>query len=331
MPRALTPVRRPAGLGGLRVVGPTAVIVGGISRYNGTPRNYLVRINPDGSIDNTFTYTNGTNGRVWAMALQPDGRILLGGDFTTYSGQGWGACRWRRRDVDQLRSGPASAAAMDHWRRLHHRYSPREDPRGGASHIRRVAQNRLVRLEADGSQDLTFDVGTGCSDDVSDIALSGDGEFFVAGDFYGYNGNDVLQGLALVNANGAGEVFGDVTQQNMGGVVRALLVQPNGKGVGGDSLSMTSAPGFLLHALDTDISTLSGPTREGGLPYPARTACSLGSSRASPPVAGGAAPWRMAAWVRLARRGYRTGPVHGTTALVSSRIDHASSLRARLR
>ena len=126
-----------------------------------------------------------------------------------------------------------------------------------------------------------FDVGTGCSDDVSDIALSGDGEFFVAGDFYGYNGSDVLQGLALVDADGTGQTFGDPTQQFMGGVVRALLVQPNGKLiVGGEFFYVDDfgATHSFLMRMDTDISTRVPDQREEGLrlfPNPAADRVSL--------------------------------------------------------
>jgi len=249
------------------------IIVGGdFTSYNGTPRNYLVRINPDGSIDNTFTYAGGTNGRVWAIALQPDGRILLGGDFTTYNVQPVGRMIRLEADgtIDPTFDPGAGFAGPQPWTiGIVFTIALQPDGKilvGGAFNtFDGVAQNRLIRLEADGSKDLTFDVGTGCSDDVSDIALAGDGKLFVAGDFYGYNGNDVLQGLALVNANGVGEVFGDVTQQFMGGVVHALLVQPNGKVIVGGEYAYFDDFGAVhsfLMRMDTDISTRLPDQRE---------------------------------------------------------------------
>jgi hypothetical protein len=53
-----------------------------------TPRNYIGRLNPDGSLDTSFD--PGANGSVGAIALQPDGKILVGGDFTTLGGGGTG-------------------------------------------------------------------------------------------------------------------------------------------------------------------------------------------------------------------------------------------------
>ena len=61
------------------------ILIGGaFTNFNGTARNYLARINADGSLDTGFnpnadSYVNG-------LAVQADGKILLVGDFTTVSG-----------------------------------------------------------------------------------------------------------------------------------------------------------------------------------------------------------------------------------------------------
>jgi len=65
------------------------VLVGGaFTQLNGTTRNYLVRLNSDGTVDSTF-YTNlgtGFNGNVRSIKIQPDGKILVGGEFTQLNG-----------------------------------------------------------------------------------------------------------------------------------------------------------------------------------------------------------------------------------------------------
>src|SRR5205807_3193554 len=47
-------------------------------------RNRIARLNPDGTLD---TFNPNANGTVYAMAVQADGRILLGGNFTSIGGQ----------------------------------------------------------------------------------------------------------------------------------------------------------------------------------------------------------------------------------------------------
>src|SRR5947208_10059275 len=51
-------------------------------------RNRIARLNPDGTLDMTFN--PGANDRISAIALQPDGKILVGGNFTTCGGGGSG-------------------------------------------------------------------------------------------------------------------------------------------------------------------------------------------------------------------------------------------------
>ncbi|MFN9940583.1 MAG: delta-60 repeat domain-containing protein, partial [bacterium] len=49
------------------------------------PFNGPRRFNADGSVDGSFlSLNNFANGRVRALVLQPDGKILIGGDFTQY-------------------------------------------------------------------------------------------------------------------------------------------------------------------------------------------------------------------------------------------------------
>ncbi len=64
------------------------VVVGGdFATFNGVTTDGIVRLNADGSVDNTFN-TNGGVGSsyVYALAEQGDGGILLGGNFTTVGG-----------------------------------------------------------------------------------------------------------------------------------------------------------------------------------------------------------------------------------------------------
>jgi hypothetical protein len=49
-------------------------------------RAHLARLYADGSLDTTFFNTgSGANGTIWCLAVQPDGRIVIGGDFSSVS------------------------------------------------------------------------------------------------------------------------------------------------------------------------------------------------------------------------------------------------------
>jgi uncharacterized delta-60 repeat protein len=51
---------------------------------NGQPRTRLARLQPDGQLDRDFTPA--ANSDVYALAIQPDGKILVGGLFTAITG-----------------------------------------------------------------------------------------------------------------------------------------------------------------------------------------------------------------------------------------------------
>ena len=63
------------------------VICGDFTTVNGTARNRIARLNSDGTLDFTFLATgSGANFAVNAAAFQSDGKIVIGGRFTTING-----------------------------------------------------------------------------------------------------------------------------------------------------------------------------------------------------------------------------------------------------
>ena len=63
------------------------VLIGGsFTSVNGTNRNRIARLNADGSLDSSFNPGTGANGAVRAIVVQPDGNVLIGGNFTTVNG-----------------------------------------------------------------------------------------------------------------------------------------------------------------------------------------------------------------------------------------------------
>src|SRR6185369_10668411 len=62
------------------------LVAGGLfTRFNNLLRRYVARLNLDGSLDATFNPGVGPDGPLVGLALQPDGKILIGGFFTSVS------------------------------------------------------------------------------------------------------------------------------------------------------------------------------------------------------------------------------------------------------
>jgi uncharacterized delta-60 repeat protein len=62
------------------------IICGGnFTKYNETLANMIIRVLPDGVVDDTFSIGTGFNSQVYAIAIQSDQRIVVGGNFTRYN------------------------------------------------------------------------------------------------------------------------------------------------------------------------------------------------------------------------------------------------------
>lgn len=70
-------------------VGPDhKVIIGGnFVKVDDILRVTIARLNPNGSLDATFDAGSGADGEVYAVAVQADGNVLVGGAFTTVDGK----------------------------------------------------------------------------------------------------------------------------------------------------------------------------------------------------------------------------------------------------
>jgi uncharacterized delta-60 repeat protein len=63
------------------------ILVGGFfTQYNGVTQTRIVRLNSDGARDTGFSTGTLFNIAVRTIALQSDGKVLVGGEFTTYQG-----------------------------------------------------------------------------------------------------------------------------------------------------------------------------------------------------------------------------------------------------
>jgi len=82
------------------------VIGGSFSSINGVRVRNLARLHADGTLDVAFTASSGANRPVYALALQPDGRIVAGGQFDSLAGS-------VRRSVGRLQATGTLDAAFD--------------------------------------------------------------------------------------------------------------------------------------------------------------------------------------------------------------------------
>ncbi|MEQ1733289.1 MAG: LamG-like jellyroll fold domain-containing protein, partial [Bacteroidia bacterium] len=197
------------------------IVVGGFfSTYNGVGQNRMVRLNSNGSIDTTFNIGTGPNNALFAVAIQPDGKILLSGGQTAYNGS---PCNFLTR-INTNGSFDASfvTPAFNNQIRTIEILPSGKIAIGGD-----FTTNRIAMLNNDGSNDATFSIGTGFNNIILYIKARANGQFIVTGSFTLYNNNGI-QKIACINANGT---LDKTFNKNTGadGAVLASVIQPDGK------------------------------------------------------------------------------------------------------
>jgi len=62
------------------------IIGGNFQGVDESVRYHLARLHPNGALDTSFDPGDGADNLIFALALQPDGRVLIGGSLSTYDG-----------------------------------------------------------------------------------------------------------------------------------------------------------------------------------------------------------------------------------------------------
>ena len=273
----------------------SSLLVGGTN----TPRGRVARLNADGSLDAAFN-PNVTDGTVYSILPQANGRILLGGFFNSLQPNG-AASPTSRVGIARVNTDGSLDAGFD----------PRLDsdgqvnclveqpdgkilfggrfgsvqPNGAAG---ATSRSRIARVNADGTLDPAF--APAVQGLVYSLALQTNGKIFVGGDFSGIQENGTgpitaRANLARLNANGSldaafdpkadNQIFAVALQSDgtilLGGNFSAL--QPNGAAV---STPVNRLALLINEPAPQTLSVVDGTTvrwtRGGAAPAVARVA-----------------------------------------------------------
>ena len=168
------------------------ILIGGnFFQVAGQQRNYLARLDTNGAPEatNTFNLGTGTDEKVESLAVQADGKIVMGGYFTSVDNQ----------------------------------------PRG---HIARLDTNGVV----EGTN--TFNLGSGALSQVFAVVLQPDAKIVIAGAFVGYNNLIEHFHIARLNPDGTAESGFNPGFLNWDGDANSAALQADGKIVVGGSFTM---------------------------------------------------------------------------------------------
>lgn len=168
----------------------------------------LFRINTDGTIDSNYLPDMNAVGSITALALQNDGKIIVGGNINKVNG---------------------------------------------------VVRNTIVRLNADGTLDASFDTGSGFDSTITEIAVQPSGQIIVAGGFSSVNGT-ARKRVARLNSNGSLDTSFDPVFNDTSTVVNAIAIQGDGKFILGGEFFINPRNSLARFNADGTLDTSFNPT-----------------------------------------------------------------------
>jgi uncharacterized delta-60 repeat protein len=205
------------------------LIVGGdYLNLNGIHSSYLTRLKPDGTIDENFDTGPGFNGKVYTSYIQPDGKIIVGGSFTSFNGIPSG--RLVRLNPDGSYD-PSFNTTIGATTGTIYEISPQSDGKiiivGSFTRYNNVGVNRVVRILSNGALDTSFMVGSGAPTLISNVCVLDDGKILLAGNFTSFNSVQVNKIVRLLSDGQVDTIFNVGT--GFDDDVNAMAVQADGK------------------------------------------------------------------------------------------------------
>ena len=214
------------------------IAVGWFGSFDNQSQGGIIRLNPDGTKDTSFDVGTGINTWSYASAIQADGKILIGGDFTQFNGQSQNYLVRLNSDGSKDTSFDIGTGFSSHIHSIYVQPDEKILVGGTFTQFNGSTQNRLIRLNPDGSKDNSFDIGSGFVDPffntIYDIAVQSDGKILVGGYFTQFNGSTQNR-LIRLNPDGSKDNSFDIGSGFNGYAVQSVTIQPNGQIlVGGD-------------------------------------------------------------------------------------------------
>jgi len=209
------------------------LIVSGIfDSYKGWPAKSIIRLNPDGSRDHSFDAGTGFDGNIRALALQPDGKLLVAGSFTTFRGN----------PVSEIvRLNPNGSLDETFEAELPETTYAGEIALQPDGKVLVAVWRDLVRLNPDGSRDPSFDLASPYGDSfvheyyglwinevkIHDLYVLDDGKILLGGDLR----TDMKSTTALLRLNPDGSIDEEFSQfdSEIGAVFNETVLTPDNK------------------------------------------------------------------------------------------------------
>ena len=179
------------------------LIAGSFPQVTATARAGIARLNPDGSLDPSFNPGSGANGTIQSVAIQTDGKLVIGGLFTSFNGTARN--RVARLNADGSLDGTFNPGTGANGTVNKVLVQPDKQIliAGDFGTVNGSTRVRIARLNPDGTLDPTFNPGTGASAAIfAGVAIQPNGKILASGSFTTFNGT-ARNRLVRLNTDGS--------------------------------------------------------------------------------------------------------------------------------
>lgn len=183
-------------------------VVGNFTTYKQPIYNRIIRTDLSGSIDTTFNMGNGFANSVLCMVTQSDGKLLIGGNFSTYSGSvnAGNLVRLNTNGTRDTTFNVGTAGFNGNVNDIRIQPDGKIVAVGAFTTYSGSTRNRIVRLNTDGTYDTTFNAGTGLNTTANCVAIQSDGKILVGGTtITQYSGSLIGTGSLRINTDGTND------------------------------------------------------------------------------------------------------------------------------
>lgn len=213
------------------------IAVGAFTQFNGVARNGIVRLNADGSIDQTFNPGTGANG-VFAVAFR-NSKIVIGGNFSTVNGEFHAGVARLNLDgsVDSTFHGSGGNESVGIL----------SDDKVIIGGVGGLIHHEILRFLPNGDVDESFTASVDSLGQVYCVAIQPDDKTLFGGDFMSVSGESRFR-IARANADGTlDETF--LPEGGSSLAVYAIAVRTDGKIYqGGYLFTRINADGSIDHS-----------------------------------------------------------------------------------
>jgi uncharacterized delta-60 repeat protein len=204
------------------------LLAGNLKMGHGYPyKNYIIRLNSDGSYDESFDPGIGMDGSIHSIIVQPDGKIVIGGSFTSYNGTNINlVARLNSNGSLDQSFNPGTKDFSGIVRAINHQANGKILI-AGALYYNGGFRSTIIRLRSDGSNDEDFDSGNGVDGEVYSMVMQPDEKLVISGYFTSYNGTN-RNNMARLNNNGSIDTSFD-PESGANDTIYSMALQPDGK------------------------------------------------------------------------------------------------------